>query len=38
MINDKKFKRYDYAEIFPNINYDLNIGEKGALGFFSKKF
>ena len=38
MINDKKFKRYDYAEIFPNINYDLNIGEKGALGLFSKKF
>jgi hypothetical protein len=37
-INDKKFKRYDYAEIFPGIEYNLNIGEKGALGLFSKQF
>lgn len=38
MINDKKFKRYDYAEIFPGIEYNLNIGENGALGLFSKQF
>lgn len=38
MINDKKFKRYDYAEIFSGIEYNLNIGENGALGLFSKKF
>jgi len=37
-INDKKFKRYDYAEIFPGIEYNLNIGEKGALGLFSRQF
>jgi hypothetical protein len=37
-VNDKKFKRYDYAEIFPGIEYSLNMGENGALGLFSKKF
>jgi hypothetical protein len=36
-VNDKKFKRYDYAEIFPGIEYNLDIKEKGALGLFSKK-
>lgn len=37
MVNDKKFKRYDYAEIFPEIEYSLNIKDNGALGLFSKK-
>jgi len=36
-VNDKKFKRYAYAEIFPGIEYNLNIGENGALGLFSMK-
>ena len=36
-VNDKKFKRYDYAEIFLGIEYTLNIKDKGALGLFSKK-
>ena len=37
-VNDKKFKRYDYAEIFPDKEYNLDIGENGALGLFSKEF
>jgi hypothetical protein len=37
VVNDKKFKRYDYAEIFQGTEYNLNISEKGALGLFSKK-
>jgi hypothetical protein len=37
LVNDKKFKRYDYAEIFPGIEYNLNIEKNGALGLFSKK-
>jgi hypothetical protein len=37
-VNDKKFKRYDYAEIFPNVEYKLNIDENGAMGLFSKEF
>jgi hypothetical protein len=36
-VNDKKFKRYDYAEIFSGIEYNLDIKDKGALGLFSKK-
>ncbi len=37
MVNDKKFKRYDYAEIFSGIEYTLDIKDNSALGFFSKK-
>lgn len=36
-VNDKKFKRYAYVEIFPGIEYNLNIGKNGALGLFSKQ-
>lgn len=36
-VNDKKFKRYDYAEIFPEVEYKLDIDKSGTLGLFSKK-
>jgi len=36
-INDKKFKRCNYTEIFPGIEYNIDIEEKGAIGLFSKK-
>jgi len=36
-INDKKFKRCNYTEIFPGIEYVLDIEEKSAIGLFSKK-
>ena len=38
VVNGKKFKRYDYAEIFYGVEYNLDIGENGALGLFSKEF
>jgi hypothetical protein len=36
-VNGKKFKRYDYAEIFPEVEYKLDIDKTGGLGLFSKK-
>jgi hypothetical protein len=36
-INHKKFKRYDYTEIFPDTEYIIDIEEKGAIGLFNKK-
>jgi hypothetical protein len=36
MVNGKKFKRYDYAKISPDIEYDLEIDDSGALGLFTK--
>lgn len=36
-VNGKKFKRYDYTEIFPDKEYSLDIKENGAVGLFTKK-
>jgi hypothetical protein len=37
LINDKTFKRCNYTEIFHNVEYVLDIEDKGAIGLFSKK-
>ena len=34
IVNNKKLKRYDYSQIYPNKEYNLNMNDKGVLGIF----
>jgi hypothetical protein len=35
-INDKEFKRFDYASVIVGNEYNIDVGENSALGLFSK--
>jgi hypothetical protein len=35
-INEKEFKRFDYASVIVGNEYNINVGENSALGLFSK--
>jgi hypothetical protein len=36
VVNDKKFKRYDYSKLNPNKNYEINLSDNDVLALFTK--